>query len=316
MKTLSTNRQAIQSQSLSYRMKRDFMRNKYLYLLFIPVAIYFILFCYKPMYGVIIAFKHFSAAKGITGSPWAGFENFQRFFGDYHFGRLIKNTFLISLYSILWGFPIPIIFALMLDELRSIRFKKLIQTSSYLPHFISLVVVCSMIKQFSMTNGLFNDIAVLLGGERTQILQDAKKFRTVYVASGVWQEFGWNSIIYLAALAGVDQELYEAARIDGAGRWAQVRHVSIPGIATTIIMLFILRMGGVLNVGAQKVLLLYNSATYSTSDVISTYVYRRGMINGEMSFSTAVGLFNSIINVIFLVSTNYISKKVSDISMF
>lgn len=204
----------------------------------------------------------------------------------------------------------------MLDELRNVRFKKIVQTSSYLPHFISMVVVCSMIKQFSMTNGLFNDIAVLFGGERTQILQNPKNFRTLYVASGVWQEFGWNSIIYLAALAGVDQELYEAARIDGAGRWAQVRHVSLPGIAPTIVMLFILRMGSVLNVGAQKILLLYNPATYSTADVISTYVYRKGMINGDMSYSTAIGLFNSLINVVFLVTTNHISKKVSDISMF
>ena len=316
MKNLSTNSQTIRTQTLSYRVKKDFARNKYLYLLFIPVALYFILFCYKPMYGVIIAFKHFSSAKGIHGSPWAGFENFRRFFGDYHFTRLIRNTILISLHSILWGFPIPIIFALMLDELRNVRFKKIVQTSSYLPHFISMVVVCSMIKQFSMTNGLFNDIAVLFGGERTQILQNPKNFRTVYVASGVWQEFGWNSIIYLAALAGVDQELYEAARIDGAGRWAQVRHVSLPGIAPTIVMLFILRMGSVLNVGAQKILLLYNPATYSTADVISTYVYRKGMINGDMSYSTAIGLFNSLINVVFLVTTNHISKKVSDISMF
>lgn len=313
---VNINNQRVYSHDIFYNMKKDFMRNKYMYLLFIPVAVYFILFCYKPMYGVIIAFKQYSPARGIAASPWVGFENFTRFFGDFYFTRLIRNTFLISFYSILWGFPIPIIFALMLNELSGMRFKKMVQTCSYLPHFISVVIVCSMIKQFSGTNGLFNDIIAFFGGERSQILQVPDNFRTVYVASGVWQEFGWNSIIYLAALAGVDQEQYEAARIDGAGRLAQVWHVTLPGIMPTIIILFILRMGSVLSVGSEKILLLYNSATYSTADVISTYVYRKGMINGDMSYSTAVGLFNSVINILFLTITNRLSKKISDISMY
>ena len=301
---------------LAQKVKKDFFRNKYIYLLFLPVAVYFILFHYKPIYGIVIAFKQFSPAKGINGSPWVGMQNFTRFFEDFYFGRLIRNTFVISLYSVIWGFPVPILFALLLNELSAVKFKKVVQTCSYLPHFISLVIVCSMIKQFSGTNGLFNNIIASFGGERMPILQLPEYFRTVYITSDIWQDFGWNSIIYLAALSGVDQELYEAAKIDGSGRFSQVIHVSIPGILPTIIMLFILRMGSILNVGAQKILLLYNPATYKTADVISSYVYRKGMLNGDMSYSTAVGLFNSVINVIFLLLTNYISKKVSDISMF
>jgi len=295
---------------------KDFNRNKYLYLIFLPVAVYFIMFHYKPMYGIIIAFKQYKATLGIAGSPWVGFSNFIRFFNDFYFFRLIKNTFLLSFYSILWGFPIPIIFALLLNEVKSKRFKKLVQTSSYLPHFISVVIVCSIIKQFSLTNGLFNDIIVMLGGERSQLLQQPANFRTIYIASFIWQEFGWNSIIYIAALSGIDQVQYEAAFIDGAGRLAQIWHVTLPGIMPTIVMLLILRMGTVLNVGAEKILLLYNEATYSTADVISTYTYRKGLVKGDMSYSTAISLFNSAVNITFLSATNYISKKLSDVSMF
>lgn len=317
MKTISGNSRYKDSFSGIYnKIRKDFIRNRYVYLIFIPVALYFILFHYKPMYGIIIAFKYYSPARGISRSPWVGFENFMRFFKDFYFPRIMRNTILISFYSIIWGFPVPIIFALLLNELKAMRFKRVVQTCSYLPHFISLVVVCSMIKQFSITNGLFNDIIAFFGGERSQILQDPSKFRTVYVASGIWQEFGWNSIIYLAALAGIDQEQYEAARIDGAGRLAQVWHVTLPGIMSTIIILFILRMGRILSVGAEKILLLYNPATYSTADVISTYVYRKGIVGGDMSYATAVGLFNSVVNVIFLMLTNYICKKASDISMY
>jgi len=295
---------------------KDFNRNKYLYLIFLPVAVYFIMFHYKPMYGIIIAFKQYKATLGIAGSPWVGFSNFIRFFNDFYFFRLIKNTFLLSFYSILWGFPIPIIFALLLNEVKSKRFKKLVQTSSYLPHFISVVIVCSIIKQFSLTNGLFNDIIVMLGGERSQLLQQPANFRTIYIASFIWQEFGWNSIIYIAALSGIDQVQYEAAFIDCAGRLAQIWHVTLPGIMPTIVMLLILRMGTVLNVGAEKILLLYNEATYSTADVISTYTYRKGLVKGDMSYSTAISLFNSAVNITFLSATNYISKKLSDVSMF
>jgi putative aldouronate transport system permease protein len=295
---------------------KDFNRNKYLYLIFLPVAAYFILFHYKPMYGIILAFKQYKPTLGITGSPWVGIHNFVRFFNDFYFFRLLKNTFLLSFYSILWGFPVPIIFALLLNEVKNKRFKKLVQTSSYLPHFISIVIVCSIIKQFSLTNGLFNDIIVMLGGERSQLLQQAANFRTIYIASSIWQQFGWNSIIYFAAISSIDQVQYEAAFIDGAGRFARIWHVTLPGIMPTIVMLLILRMGSILSVGAEKILLLYNEATYNTADVISTYTYRKGLIHGDMSYSTAISLFNSAINIIFLSATNYISKKLSDISMF
>jgi len=309
-------KKAVNKNSFFRRAGRDLKKNKYVYILFIPVLIYLIVFCYKPLYGVIIAFKNFRPTAGIMGSPWVGFKHFENFFGDFYFGRLIKNTFLISLYSILWGFPVPIIFALLLNEVRNTKFKKTIQTCSYLPHFISMVVVCSMIKLFCMTDGMFNNIIVALGGEASPLLQMPENFRTIYVASGVWQEFGWGSIIYLASLAGIDQELYEAAEIDGAGRLAQTWHITIPGIAPTIIMLLILRMGSIISVGSEKILLLYNEATYKTADVISTYNYRKGLLEGSYSYASAVGLFNSVINVIFLVATNTISKKVTDIGLF
>lgn len=296
--------------------RRDLSKNKYKYLMFLPVAIYFIVFCYKPMYGIQIAFRFFKPTKGITGSEWTGLENFVRFFSDFYFGQILTNTFIISFLSLIWGFPIPIVFALLLNEMEHPRFKKLVQTSSYLPHFISIVVVCSMIKQFALTNGLFNDIAVFFGGSRTAILANSDNFRTIYVASGVWQSFGWNSIIYLAALSGIDQELYEAAKIDGAGRFRQLLAITLPGILPTITMLLILNLGSVLNVGSEKILLLYSEATYKTADVISTYVYRKGMINAEYSFSTAVGLFNSVVNVVFLLTANYISKKTTETSIF
>lgn len=311
-----TTQKTANRSGIGYTIRRDFARNKYKYLMFLPVCAYFIIFCYLPMYGVQIAFRQYKPTLGITGSPWVGFENFRRFFNDYYFGRLILNTFLISLYSLLWGFPIPIIFALLLNELQNMRFKKIVQTCSYLPHFISLVVVCSIIRQFSMTNGLFNDIIAALGGKRTPLLSNPANFRTIYIASGIWQSFGWNSIIYLAALSGIDQELYEAARIDGASRLQQVLHITIPGILPTIIILLILNMGSILSVGYEKILLLYSNSTFKTADVISTYTYRKGIEGTEYSYSSAVGLFNSVINVIFLVVSNWISKKATDISMF
>ena len=218
--------------------------------------------------------------------------------------------------SLLWGFPIPIVFALLLNEMKDGAFKKFVQTSSYLPHFISIVVVCSMIRQFSLTNGLFNDLIEYFGGTRTALLSNADNFPFIYVASGVWQGFGWNSIIYLAALSGIDQELYEAARIDGAGRMGQVWHITLPGILPTIIILLILNLGSILSVGSEKILLLYSDSTMKTADVISTYTYRKGLLNAEYSYSTAVGMFNSVVNVIFLVSANALSKKTTELSMF
>ena len=276
---------------------------------------YLLLFCYKPMYGAIIAFQKYRPALGILKSQWVGFENFENFFGDFYFARILRNTLLLSCYQLAWGFPLPILFALLLNELKSPRFKRFVQTTFYLPHFISLVVVCSLIKQFSLTKGLFNEIIAFFGGERTPLLQYPNNFRTIYVASEVWQHFGWNSIIYLAALTSIDPALYEAAEIDGAGRLRRALHITIPGLTSTITMMLILNVGGILSLGSEKVLLLYNQATYKTADIISTYTYRKGLIESDFSFST-VGLFNSAVNVCFLISANLLSKKVTDVGLF
>lgn len=296
--------------------RQDFARNKYKYIIFLPVLIYLVLFCYKPMYGAVIAFQRYRPTLGIKNSDWIGLYNFSVFFKDFYFKRILSNTLIISAYQLIWGFPLPIIFALLLNEVKSLRFKRIIQTTSYLPHFISLVVVCSLIKQFCLTEGLFNDIIAYFGGVREPLLQFPENFRTIYVASDVWQHFGWDSIIYLASLTSIDPSLYEAAEIDGAGRFKRAWHITLPGLMPTIVMMLILRMGGIMSLGSEKVLLLYNQATYKTADIISTYTYRKGLIEADFSFSTAVGLFNSVVNVVFLVSANMLSKKITDVAMF
>jgi putative aldouronate transport system permease protein len=276
----------------------------------LPVFVFFIIFAYLPMYGVIIGFKDYSPGKGIWGSNWVGFEHFEHFFKGFYFLRLLRNTILISLYSILFGFPIPILFALLLNEFKDGLFKRTIQTISYLPHFISLVVVCGMIVNFlSPQNGIINIVLEMVTGNKINFLNDSKWFRFIYVASGVWQEFGWNSIIYLAALSAIDSNLYEAAKIDGAGRLKQLWHISLPGIKGTIITLLILTLGNLMSVGFEKIILLYNPSTYETADVISTYVYRMGLQSMQYSFSAAVGLFNSVINTVLLLCCNQLSKK-------
>lgn len=291
---------------------RDFKMNKYKYLLVLPVLIYLAVFAYKPMYGLLIAFKNYRPRLGIAGSKWVGLQNFQNFFQDVYFWRLLRNTLSISLLTIAFGFPAPIILALLLNEVRNTTFKRTVQTVTYMPYFISMVVACSLVKDYCQSNGLFS----MLLGTNKNYLTDSNYFYLIYVVSDIWQFVGWNSIIYLAALSGIDQEQYEAARIDGAGRFKQILHITIPGIAPTIVVLFILRMGNVLNVGFEKVLLLYTEATYDVADVISTYVYRRGILKADYSYGAAVGLFNSVVNVIFLVSTNYMSKKFNQGGLF
>lgn len=302
--------------SFFYRVKKDWMRNRSLYLMIIPVLIFFILFHYKPMYGAIIAFKDYTPALGIAESPWVGWNNFTRFFSSVYFGRLIRNTILLSFYSLLFGFPAPIILALLLNEVKNKKFKGLTQTVTYLPHFISMIVVTGMLVDFSMTSGLFNDIIELFGGERSPLLQNPDLYRTIYVASGIWQEIGWGSIIYLSALSGVDSQLYEAAQIDGAGKWKQLIHVTLPGIAPTIIIMFILKMGTLMNMGYEKTILLYNPATYETADIISSYIYRIGLLEQDWSYSTAIGLFNSVINLGLLLITNKIARKCGETSLW
>ena len=302
--------------SFFYRVKKDWMRNRSLYLMIIPVLIFFILFHYKPMYGAIIAFKDYTPALGIAESPWVGWDNFTRFFSSVYFGRLIRNTILLSFYSLLFGFPAPIILALLLNEVKNKKFKGLTQTVTYLPHFISMIVVTGMLVDFSMTSGLFNDIIELFGGERSPLLQNPDLYRTIYVASGIWQEIGWGSIIYLSALSGVDSQLYEAAQIDGAGKWKQLIHVTLPGLAPTIIIMFILKMGTLMNMGYEKTILLYNPATYETADIISSYIYRIGLLEQDWSYSTAIGLFNSVINLGLLLLTNKIARKCGETSLW
>lgn len=302
--------------SFIQRAKDDFKRNRALYLLVLPVLIFYIIFHYKPMYGAIIAFKDYSPGLGVAKSPWVGFANFTRFFKGPYFWRLIRNTLLLSLYNLIFGFPAPIILALLLNEVRNKKFKSITQTVTYLPHFISMIVVTGMITNFCMSNGLFNDIIVLLGGERSPLLQNPNLYRTIYVVSGIWQEVGWGSIIYLSALSGVDAQLYEAASIDGAGKWKQLLHVTLPGISPTIITMLILKMGSLMSLGYEKTILLYNASTYETADIISSYIYRVGLLEQDWSYSTAIGLFNSVINCILLILTNRLSKKLSDTSLW
>ena len=299
-----------------HKLKADIARNKYIYLMAVPVMVYYIIFCYFPLYGIIISFNNYSPRLGILGSTWVGFKWFKEFFNSYYFWRLIKNTFLISSYDILWGFPAPIILALLLNEIRSNFFKRTIQTITYLPYFMSLVVVCGIIIDFTATNGVINDIITWIGGERSNLLGNFKLFRSIYIGSGIWQGVGWGSIIYLASLSGIDPTLYEASVIDGANRWKQLLHITIPGILPTIIILFILRIGSIMGVGYEKIILLYNQQTYETADVISTFVYRKGLLESNYSYSTAIGLFNSIINFMFLIFANKLSDKLTDTSLW
>ncbi len=302
--------------SLTERLKRELFQNRYLYLLAVPVIAYYVLFCYLPMFGLVIAFKQYELGKSIMECQWVGFKYFQEFFGGIYFGRLMRNTLLISFYSIVFGFPAPIIFALLMNELRKQRFKRVVQTITYLPHFISLVVVCGMIVDFLSSNGVLTRIFSLFGGTGSSIVGDPKYFRAIYVVSEIWQEVGWGSIIYLAALTGIDQQLYEAAMIDGAGRWKQTLHVTLPGILPTIMIMLIMRMGQILSVGYEKIILLYGPGTYEVADVISSYVYRMGIGSSRYSYSSAVGLFQSIVNVILLIAANATSHRVSGTSLF
>lgn len=292
-------------------------KNKYLYFLFLPVLIYYLMFAYAPMFGLVIAFKDYNVFRGIWASPWVGFKYFKQFFDSVFCWRLIRNTFLISFYGLVFGFPAPILLALLINELKDGLFKRVVQTISYLPHFISTVILVSMFVQFlSVNNGMINNIVEFFGGTRTYFLGDPKYFRTIYTAMGIWAGVGWGTIIYLAALTGVSPELYEACLIDGGGRIRQTIHVTLPGIANTVVIMLILRVGQLLSVGSETILLMYNESIYETSDVISTYVYRRGLINAEYSFGAAVGLFNSIIGLILVAGTNEISKRFSETSLW
>jgi putative aldouronate transport system permease protein len=298
------------------RFVKDFLLNKYLYVMMLPVIVYYAIFHYGPMYGAIIAFKDYTPIKGIMNSPWVGLANFKDFFESYYFWRILKNTIILSIYTLCFEFPMPIILAILINEVRNARFKKIVQSITYMPYFISLVVICGMIKDFTNGGGIINSLLVYLGGDGNALLQKADLFRSIYVISEIWQKIGWESIIYIAALMSIDQEQYEAARMDGAGRWKQIVHITIPGIMPTIVILLILRIGNLLNVGYEKIILLYNPTTYDTADVISSFVYRKGLLEFGWSYGSAVGLFNSVINLILLIAANRISRKVSESSLW
>ena len=296
---------------------KNVKRDRALLIIVLPAVVHYLVFVYYSMYGNIIAFEKYSPMKGLLGSEWVGLRYFKQFFQSPYFGRVLRNTLLISVYSILWGFPIPILFALMTNGLRQGAYKRIVQAVSYIPYFISTVVICGMLVNFlSPSSGIVNSIIKAFGGEPINFLMEPKWFRTVFIASGVWQGFGWSAIIYLAALTGVSQELYEAARVDGAGKLHQVIHISIPCIMPTIIVSFIMHIGTLMSVGYEKIILLYNPITLEVGDVISSYTYRTGLVEGNYSFGAAVGLFNSVINLILVVFANRLIRKVSEVSLW
>lgn len=305
--------------SLSFlsRAKKDITVHKGLYLMLLPVLLFYIIFAYAPMYGAVIAFKDFTPIKGILGSDWAGFRYFNDFFESPYFFRVLRNTLKISLVNLIVCFPASIALALLMNEIRNMKFKKTVQTISYVPHFISLVVVTGMVKNFTSDSGFVYMALRGMGiiGEEP-MLNVPEYFLPIYVISDLWQNVGWDTIIYLSALSAISRDLYEAATIDGAGRLRQVFSITLPSIMPTIVMLLVLRIGSLMSLGYEKIILLYNELTYETADVISSFVYRKGLIEANYSFSTAVGLFNSVINFILIISANSLSRKLNDTSIW
>ncbi len=296
---------------------RSIIKNYELYLFLLPTLLYFIIFHYVPMYGVQIAFKNFIAIEGIWGSPWVGFEHFRRFFSSYQFWLLIRNTFGLSVYALVAGFPAPIILALLLNQLRNEKYKKVVQTVTYAPHFISTVVMVGMLLVFlSPRSGFINHIIQLFGGEPVHFMARPEWFRTLYVGSGIWQSTGWGSVIYLAALSGINPQQHEAAIVDGATKLQRIRHIDIPGIIPTAVILLILNMGQIMSVGFEKAFLMQTYLNLETSEIIATYVYKVGLLNAQFSFSAAVGLFNSVINLILILTVNKIAKSIGETSLW
>ena len=304
-------------ESLGIRLWKNMKKNWILYVMIAPVAVYYIVFAYTPMYGILLAFKNYKVKLGILGSPWVGLDHFQRFFSAYNFKQLIGNTVGISVYSLIIGFPIPIVFALMLNYLTHHKLKKIVQMVSYAPYFISTVVICGMITIFiAPDTGILNVLRGFFGLESVNFLARPEWFKSIYVWTGVWQGMGWSSIIYISALAGVDYEMHEAAIVDGATKIQRMIHVDLPSIKPTILMLLILQMGSIMNVGFEKVYLLQNTLNKSAASVIATYVYEVGLINSDYGYSTAVGLFNSLINLALVVAANQLSKRFAGESLF
>lgn len=294
-----------------------FKNNWQLYVLILPAIIYFIVFNYMPLYGIQIAFKDFKAVFGISGSKWVGFKHFENFFHAYYFKRLLANTLLLNVYNLLWSFPVPIILAILLNQIKGPKIKRFIQTSIYVPYFISTVVLAGMLYIFlSPTSGIFNILRQALGMKAVDFMSDAKAFRTIYIVSGIWQSAGWGTILYIASLSGVDPSLYEAAEIDGASIWQKIRYIDMPSIVPVIVMVFILDCGKLLSSNTDKALVMQTAGNIPTSDIIGVYVYNVGLGSGQFSCTTAIGLFINIINFIIIITANQISKKISDVGLF
>ena len=302
--------------SLASKLVKDYKRHKIIYWLLVPVLLYYFIFHYLPMGGLLIAFKDYRPARGILGSAWVGLEHFRTFVSSYYFWDLLRNTVTISFSSLLFGFPAPLLLAILLNELRQKKFKKVVQTVTYMPHFISTVVMAGIVVDMVATDGVINNIITFFGGEAKNLLNVGSFFAPIYVVSGIWQNIGWGTIIYLAALSNISVDLYEAADIDGAGRLMKILNVTIPGITPTIVTLLIMRIGRIMSVGWEKIVLLYNPAIFDRADVISSFVYRNGLLNANYSYSAAVGLFNSVINVLLLVIANNVSKKLNETSLW
>ena len=298
---------------------RRIRQNWQLYLMLLPVMIYFLLFCYGPMYGLVLAFKDYKVLRGIFGSPWANpwYKHFERFFLSPYFERVITNTVTISAQSLLYGFPVPIILALCINEVRNRKYQKIVQNVTYAPHFLSVIVLVGLIKSFTNTDyGIVNLLIRNFGGEGYNWMQRADLFRPLYIGSGIWQNAGWDSIIYIAALSGIDPQLHESAMIDGANRWKRIWHINLPGLMPTIIILLILNSGYIMSVGFEKVFLMQNDLNLSSSDVISTYSYRIGIESAQYELATAIGLFNSVVNCALLVCVNWASRRTGGTSLW
>lgn len=310
-------KESIQVKSKPKKFMDDLAKSKYLLILFAPCLIYYIVFKYAPMWGVTIAFYDYSPFLGLSGSQFVGLKHFETFFNSELALRTVSNSIILGLQMLVFGFPAPIIFALVLNEVNGANIKKFVQTVSYMPHFLSAVVIVGMLQGFlSPINGVINNIIVGFGGEAINFLETASWFRPIFVMSDIWQGMGWGAIIYMAALTGIDPSLYEAASIDGANKWEQMTNITLPSLAPTIITMLLLKVGSILSVSLEKALLLQNAVTYSTSDLIDTYVYRTGIVQGNLSYSTAIGLFNSVVCLVLLVGSNAIARRFSESNLF
>ena len=289
---------------------RDLIRDRWLYFMLAPGIAYFIIFKYVPMYGITMSFQDYQPYLGFFDSPWVGFKHFERFFGEPQFWMLFRNTAILALYNLIFFFPLPIMLALMLNEVRSSFYKRFVQTLVYIPHFVSWVVVVGIFYMlFTTENGLINEFLFQLTGKKVAFLQDPEWFRTMIVSQSIWKEVGWGTIIFLAALAGVDLQLYEAARMDGAGRWRQLWHITLPAIKSTIVILLILRLGNFLDSGFEQIFLMLNPTTRDVGEVFDTYVYVKGLTQAQYSYSAAVGLFKSVVGLVLVVSANWLAKR-------